>query len=86
MSRLVGVSDVDCFDNMRMDRNIFSKLCRLLKELGRMRDGRFVTVKEQVAIFLGILANHKKSRIVGFDFMRSGYTVSNYVQLFYAHY
>ena len=79
LNRLVRVCDVDCFDNLRMDRNTFGKLCRLLKELGGMRDGRFVTVEEQVAMFLGILAHHKKSRIVRFDFMRSGYTVSKYV-------
>lgn len=76
---LVRVCDVDCFDNLRMDRNTFGKLCRLLKELGGMRDARFVTVEEQVAIFLGILAHHKKSRIVRFEFKRSSYTVSKYV-------
>ena len=30
-------------------------------------------------MFLSTLAHHKKIRVVGFDFIRSGYTVSHYV-------
>ncbi|KAG6394735.1 hypothetical protein SASPL_145325 [Salvia splendens] len=39
----------------------------------------FVRVEEQVALFLSILAHHKKIKVVKFDFARSGYTVSYYV-------
>ncbi|XP_057775148.1 uncharacterized protein LOC130994130 [Salvia miltiorrhiza] len=42
MNRLVGVSDVDCLSNLRMDRNTFGRLCTLLRELGGLTDGRFV--------------------------------------------
>ena len=79
MHRLVGITDFDCLDNLRMDRNTFGGLCQLLKHVGGLKDGRFVLVEEQIAMFLEILAHHRKHRIVKFDFWRSGQTVSNYV-------
>lgn len=51
MNRLVSVSDVNCFSNIRMDRNAFGHLCILLKEQGGLRDGQFVSIEEQVTIF-----------------------------------
>lgn len=62
-----------------MDRNTFGRLCGLLRELGGLEDRKYVTVEEQVATVLGILAHHKKNRIVGFDYWRSGQTVSYYL-------
>lgn len=59
MNRLVSVSDIDCLVNLRMDRNTFGRLCILLKEVGSLKNGRYVFVEEQVAMFLGILAHHK---------------------------
>ncbi|XP_057807980.1 protein ALP1-like [Salvia miltiorrhiza] len=81
MNRLVGVSDVDCLANLRMDRNTFGRLCILLRDQGGLSDGRYIKVEEQVAIFLSILAHHKKNRVVRFDFWRSGQTVSKFVHL-----
>lgn len=60
MQKLVGVTDVDSLDNLQMDRNTFGRLCQLLKHVGGMKDGRYVLVEEQIAMFLRILANHKK--------------------------
>ncbi|KAL1550242.1 hypothetical protein AAHA92_18235 [Salvia divinorum] len=62
-----------------MDHNTFGRLRILLRGTGDLVDGNFVSVEEQVAIFLGILAHHKKNRVVRFDFWRSRYTVSLYV-------
>ncbi|XP_042026216.1 uncharacterized protein LOC121773422 [Salvia splendens] len=62
-----------------MDRNTFARLCYLLTERGGLHAGKVVGVEEQVAIFLGVLAHHKKNRIVRFEFWRSGATVSYYV-------
>ncbi|XP_042060054.1 uncharacterized protein LOC121804535 [Salvia splendens] len=81
LNRLLSVSDVDCFVNLRMDRNAFGRLCHLLRDVGGLRSGRYVLLEEQVAIFLGILAHHKKNRPSGFEFKRSGETISHYVHL-----
>lgn len=79
LHRLVGTTNADCMSNLRVDRNTFGRLCRLLRELGGLRDWKYVTVEEQVAMFLGVLAHHKKNRVVGFDFWRSGETISRYI-------
>lgn len=79
LHRMVGFNNVDCILNLRMDRNTFGRLCTLLRVLGGLSDGKYVSVEEQVATFLGILAHHKKNRVVGFDFRRSGQTISYYL-------
>lgn len=78
-NRLVRDSDVACLDNLRMDRNTFGRLCILLRSTGELVAGSFVSIEEQVAMFLGVLAHHKKNRIFKFAFKRSGHTVSRYV-------
>lgn len=75
----MGVTDIDCMSNLRMDKNTFGKLCSLLRQVGVLHDGKYVKVEEQVAIFLAIIAHHQKNRIVRFRFLRSGQTVSQYV-------
>ncbi|KAL1559488.1 hypothetical protein AAHA92_09825 [Salvia divinorum] len=79
LHRLVYVTNADCVANLRMDRNTFGRLCRILTERGGLRPGKCLGVEEQVAIFVGVLAHHKKNRVVGFDFWRSGATISHYV-------
>lgn len=79
LNRIIGVGDTDCIVNLRMNRNTFGRLCKLLRELGSLSDGKYVTVEEQIAMFLSILAHHKKNRVVGFDYIRSGQTVSYYI-------
>ncbi|XP_057774824.1 uncharacterized protein LOC130993805 [Salvia miltiorrhiza] len=79
LSRMIGLNDVDCISNLRMDRNTFGRLCRILRERGGLVNGRHVIVEEQVAMFLSVLAHHKKNRVVKFDFWRSGQTISHYV-------
>ncbi|KAL8486518.1 hypothetical protein ACS0TY_023272 [Phlomoides rotata] len=63
MKRLVGWSDSDCMENLRMDRNTFGRLCLMLKNLGGLTEGKFVSIEEQVAMFLSVLADNKKNRV-----------------------
>ncbi|XP_042065005.1 putative nuclease HARBI1 isoform X1 [Salvia splendens] len=79
LDRLVRVTDSACVDNLRMDRNTFGRLCRILRDRVGLVDQRQVTVEEQLAMFLCVLAHHKKSLIVGHNFMRSSQTVSKYI-------
>ncbi|XP_042051418.1 putative nuclease HARBI1 [Salvia splendens] len=79
LDRLVRVTDRACVDNLRMDRNTFGRLCRILRDRVGLIDQKFVTVEEQVAMFLCVLSHHTKARIVGFRFMRSSQTVSKYI-------
>ncbi|KAL8469485.1 hypothetical protein ACS0TY_032361 [Phlomoides rotata] len=86
LGRLIGGNQIDCYDNLRMDRNAFSRLCVILKNWGEgggggLVDGKHVSVEEQVAMFLSILTHHKKNRVVKFYHQRSGQTVSHYVNV-----
>ncbi|KAK2650662.1 hypothetical protein Ddye_018151 [Dipteronia dyeriana] len=62
-----------------MDRNAFAMLCELLKTCGGLLDDGNVTIEEQVATFVNILAHHTKNRSVQVRFYRSGETISRYV-------
>ncbi|KAL0367557.1 UNVERIFIED_CONTAM: hypothetical protein Sradi_3645800 [Sesamum radiatum] len=61
-----------------MTRNAFGRLCQLLEFFGGLRATRHVTVMEQVATFLSIIAHHKKNCVVKHDFVRSGRTISKH--------
>ncbi|XP_073120424.1 uncharacterized protein [Henckelia pumila] len=72
------MGDAQCIVNLRIDRKSFAQLCYLLTHVGGVRDSKYVRVKEKVAMFLSILAHHKKNRIIGHDYVRSGQTISCY--------
>lgn len=61
---------------MRMNRNAFGRLCYLVRHVNGLVDSRYICVEEKVAMFLSILAHHKKNRIIGHDYLRSGDSVS----------
>ncbi|KAK3184962.1 hypothetical protein Dsin_032248 [Dipteronia sinensis] len=62
-----------------MDRNVFAMLCDLLKTRGGLLDDGNVTIEEQVATFVNILAHHNKNRSIQVRFYRSDETISRYV-------
>ncbi|KAK2658757.1 hypothetical protein Ddye_005290 [Dipteronia dyeriana] len=62
-----------------MDINAFAMLCELLKTRGGLLDDGNVTIEEQVATFVNILAHHTKNKSVQVRFYRSGETISWYV-------
>ncbi|KAG8387962.1 hypothetical protein BUALT_Bualt02G0075700 [Buddleja alternifolia] len=76
--RLTGNNDTDCLGNLRMDMGSFSRLCYLLHNVRGLSDSKHVKLEEKVCFFLTVLAHHKKNRIVKFDHVRSGHTVSIY--------
>lgn len=78
LNRVVYESDIKCIDKLRMDRQCFHKLCRLLTTNGGLRGTKNVLVEEMVAMFLNIIAHHVKNRIIKFDFLRSAETVSRH--------
>ncbi|KAL8466355.1 hypothetical protein ACS0TY_035454 [Phlomoides rotata] len=78
LHELVDANDDDCKDALRMDRAAFGGLCDLLQTIGGLRNSKYVSVQEKVAMFFSILAHHTKNRSVKYQFKRSGHTVSKY--------
>ncbi|XP_073032457.1 uncharacterized protein [Primulina eburnea] len=76
LNMIIDAGDVQCMLNLRMNRNAFGRLCYLLMHIGGLTDSRYVRVQEKVAMFLSVLAHHKKNRVTRHDYMRSGQTVS----------
>ena len=69
--RLIN-DDVACVEQLRMDTNTFRVLCSLLRVEVRLKEDGLVSIEEQIAMFLHILAHHAKNRVIKFKFQRSG--------------
>ncbi|KAL8481633.1 hypothetical protein ACS0TY_027948 [Phlomoides rotata] len=78
LSELVELNDINYFENLRVNRSTFNILCYLLCHSGGLAAGRYVTVSEQVALFLSVLSHHSKVRVLKFNFKRSGQTIQTY--------
>ncbi|KAL3532968.1 hypothetical protein ACH5RR_006489 [Cinchona calisaya] len=76
--RLVSENDAACISQLRMDRRTFTMLCEMIRDIGGLRDTRNMTLEEIVAMFVYVLAHHKKNRTVAHKFLRSGETVSRH--------
>ncbi|KAL0420765.1 UNVERIFIED_CONTAM: hypothetical protein Slati_3099400 [Sesamum latifolium] len=75
---LVEYIDMTCLRNLRMDHNAFGHLCYLLAHSGGISNTKFITMLEQMAMFLSVIAHHKKNWVVKHDFILSGRTVSKH--------
>ncbi|XP_068340312.1 uncharacterized protein [Pyrus communis] len=80
INRITRLSDTNCLWELRMDRNAFAVLCDLLQTRGGLVDDGHVTIEEQVATFVNILAHHNKNRSMQVRFIRSSETISRYVR------
>ncbi|KAB2617675.1 hypothetical protein D8674_013544 [Pyrus ussuriensis x Pyrus communis] len=79
INRITRLSDTNCLWELRMDRNAFAVLCDLLQTHGGLVDDGHVTIEEQVATFVNILAQHNKNRSMQVRFVRSSETISRYI-------
>ncbi|KAK2642183.1 hypothetical protein Ddye_023946 [Dipteronia dyeriana] len=79
IQRITRVSDTNCIWELRMDRNSFAMLCELLKTRCGLLDDGNVTIEEQVATFVNILAHHTKNTSIQVRFYRPGETINRYV-------
>ncbi|XP_075478253.1 uncharacterized protein LOC142519197 [Primulina tabacum] len=62
-----------------MNINSFAQLCYSLTHVGGLDHSTYVRIEEKVAMFLSILAHHKKkNRVIGHDYIRSGQTINTH--------
>ncbi|CAI9267899.1 unnamed protein product [Lactuca saligna] len=70
--------------NIRMNRNAFTILCDMLEQKGGgggLKNSKNMLVDEQVAMFLHVLVQNEKNRIIVKRFKRSGETVRRYFKV-----
>ena len=65
----------NCYETFRMTPSQFIKLCELLKERKKIKDTRFLTVQEQVAIFLVVICQTVTTRFAAGHFQHSVDTI-----------
>ncbi|KAH1262035.1 Protein ALP1-like [Glycine max] len=66
----------DCIEKLRLSKNVFFNLCRILQENGGLVRTRNVPTIEAVEMFLHILAHNLKYRVVQFSYCRSKEIIS----------
>ena len=76
LNRLIRESDNVCISQLRMDRSTFGRLCEMVRDIGGLKGTKNMTLEEIVALFLYVLAHHKKNRTISLLFLRSGETIS----------
>ena len=46
---MIYESDIECIDQLMMDRHTFTTLCPMLCTIGKLKDSRYVDVEEMIA-------------------------------------
>lgn len=72
---IIETGNVQCGEFEDEQKCIFH-LYYLQTHVGGLGDSRYVWIEENVAMFLSILAHHKKNRIIGHNYIRSGQTIN----------
>lgn len=70
--------EIRCYESFRMKKSVFRKLCDVLKEKEWLENSRYVTVEEQVAMFLYVLSHNQRHRVVAERYQHSLETTSHY--------
>jgi hypothetical protein len=78
LNRLYNGTEAHCISELRMQKIVFHRLCDHLRTHGLLEDSVFVSIEEQVAMFIHFVGHKWTNRSVGFEFLRSGETVSRY--------
>lgn len=78
MTEVLNGHDDGCREMFRMDKNVFHKLCDILRKRGVLRDTAGVMIEEQLAIFLNIIGHNERNRVIQERFQHSGETISRH--------
>jgi hypothetical protein len=74
-------SDVTCYDKLRLTKRNFHDLCAMLREKCGLKDSIYVTVEENVAMFLQVVGHGIKMRMLGGTYQRSLETISRHFSI-----
>ncbi|KAH7850954.1 hypothetical protein Vadar_005108 [Vaccinium darrowii] len=67
-----------CHQNFRMKPQVFIGFCEALKVHANLKHSRYLTLQEQVCIFLLTIGHNERNRVVQERFQHSGHTISVY--------
>lgn len=72
---LLNGSSLQCQELLRMSREAYVLLCNHFKQRGWVKDGRFISVEEKLAMFLTIIGHNERFRVIKRRFQHSTDTV-----------
>ncbi|WVZ87950.1 hypothetical protein U9M48_034523 [Paspalum notatum var. saurae] len=78
LDRLYNGTEANCLSELRMQKSVFHRLCYHLRSRGLLVDSTYVSVEEKVAMFMRVVGHRWTNRSIGFEFMRSGETISRH--------
>jgi hypothetical protein len=70
--------EVTCYDQLRLTKRNFHDLCAMLREKAGLCDSVYVSVEENVAMFLLVVGHGIKMRILRGTYKRSLWTISTH--------
>jgi hypothetical protein len=73
--------ELRCKQDFWMEKHIFHSLVECLRDRCRLRDTDYVSVEEQVAIFLYAVSKNASNRTLQGRFQHSGETISRYFHI-----
>ncbi|MQL74611.1 hypothetical protein Taro_006969 [Colocasia esculenta] len=79
--KIIKSTDKTCIDMTRMSRAAFHHLCGILRRRGLLRNTLYVSVEEQLVMFLNTVGHGVSNRVISRNFTRSGETVSRYFNI-----
>ncbi|KAG5010861.1 hypothetical protein JHK87_019376 [Glycine soja] len=77
LNRLIRGLEIDCFEQLRVSKSVFFKLCRNLQEGDGLVRTRNVPITQAMVMFLHIVAHNLEYRVVHLDYYRSKETISS---------
>lgn len=78
IDEVLNGQDELCLENLRMDKNVFYKLCDILQAQGLLRHTNRIKIEEQLGIFMFIIGHNVRTRAVQELFRYSGETISRH--------
>jgi hypothetical protein len=67
LGRTYNGSETRCYDELWLTKRNFHNLCAMLREKCGLKDTTFVTVEENVAMFLQVVGHGTKMRMIGYE-------------------
>ena len=67
LRRTYNGTETRCYDELRLTKRNFHNLCAMLREKGGLKDTTYVTVEENVAMFLQVVGHATKMRMIGYE-------------------
>ena len=67
LRRTYNGTETRCYDELRLTKRNFHDLCAMLREKCGLKDTTYVTVEENVAMFLQVVGHGTKMRMIGYE-------------------